>query len=176
MGHLGLKSYTPDSFRDLAKFVKYASDVFANARDQVFNGYLAAFNQDYEFCQDCPLVLNIGENHYEISTQQDEEISLTKNDIDFEEEITWLAEDKWKWQKSGLLHLDALKGFVVKHIKIVGLDYGASGVAIHGILIDFLDSQGELVKLLIRTNYDRIELMELDEDTAEEPKIFEECF
>tara|TARA_B100000508_G_scaffold92244_1_gene72004 strand:- start:44 stop:574 length:531 start_codon:yes stop_codon:yes gene_type:complete len=176
MGYLGLKSYAPESFRDLAKFVKYAHDIFTNTKGKVFNGYRAAFNQDYEFCQDCPLVLNIGENHYEISTQQDEEISLTKNYIDFEEEIVWLAEDTWKWQKRGVLHLDALKGSSVKHIKIVGLDYGASGVAIHGILIDFLDSQGELVKLLIRTNYDRIELMELDEDTAEEPKIFEECF
>lgn len=176
MAHLGLKSYTPESFGDLAKFAVYAHNILKGAKNEVFNGYLAAFNQDHQFCEDCPLVLNIGEHHYEISTQQDEEISLSKNEINFNEEIIWLAEDTWKWEEEGIPILDDLKGTQVKKIKIVGLDYGDSGKAIHGILIECLNSDLELIKLLIRTNYDRIELMELDQDLATEPKVFEECF
>lgn len=175
MGYLGIQSYHPTEYRELSLFYDYASSVFAKTKNRKIDGYKAVFNQNGDFCEDCPLIIQIDDINFEISTSQDELISLTTNSIDLKEEIVWLEKNKWTWVDSGLTILDRLIGHKINSISIIGLDYGDIGKAIHGILFNCSNNDNSF-KLLIRTNYDKITLLSIEDDKTEEPKIEMKCY
>lgn len=175
MGHLGIQSYHPTEYRELSLFYDYASSVFSNTKNKRIDGYKAVFNQEGDFCEDCPLIIQIDDINYEISTFQDEHISLTTNVIDLKEEIVWLEKDKWTWENSGLTILDKLIGHKINSISIIALDYGDIGKAIHGILFSCTNNDNSF-ELLIRTNYDKITLLSIEEDKTDKPKIEMKCY
>jgi hypothetical protein len=175
MGYIGIQSYHPTEYRELSLFYDYACNVFANTKNKKIGGYKAVFNQEGDFCVDCPLIIQIDNINYEISTSQDELISLTTNAIDLKEEIVWLEKDKWTWKNSGLTIMDNLIGRKINSISVIGLDYGDIGKAIHGILFNCTNDDNSF-ELLIRTNYDKITLLSIEDDKTEEPKIKLKCY
>ena len=172
MGYLGLRTYDPESFHEIESFYLHSCEIFGNVIHHKLNSYRAAFNQDDEFGEDCPIILFIGEIALEISTKQDEDISLTTNSVDLNEKIIWLEDDDWKWRSEGLEILDKLIGYTLDSVSVVGLDYNDLGIAIHGILL-ILKNESSQFELLIRSNYDKITILELKDD---EPKVFVKCY
>ena len=175
MGYVGIHSYQPKEYRELLEFYEYASKVFARAKHKKLIGYKAVFNQNGEYCEDCPLIVQIDKTRYEISTTEDALVSLTTNTIDLKEEIVWLEEDNWTWQDSGLPILDKLIGHTINSISIIGLDYGDIGTEIHGILFNCVNNDNSF-NLLIRTNFDKITLLSMYDDKTDEPKIEMKCY
>jgi len=174
MGYLGIQNYNPNSYRDIHLFNFHANSLFSNLTNRLFQGYYILTNQNNEFCSQSPIVIIIDDLFFEISTVQDEEISLTLNTVNLKSQINWNDENSYKWYKSGIKILDDLVGLEITSIKIIGLEYGEIGRAIHGILFDFI-KENQNHQVLIRTNYDEISILPFNEDTSIEPKIILNC-
>lgn len=153
MGYVGLKNYIPKGYRNIYEFIDYIPQILSNTIGAKFKGYLATFNKN-EFGENSPLILQIGENNIEICTKEDEEISLTKNEIDLKEPIIWWENENWIWQNHGIELLDSIDhNSKLDSIKVVGLDYRNHGIAIHGLIFTF-NKQGKIKEIFIRTNFE----------------------
>lgn len=175
MSYLGIPNYTPISFHEFDEFFIHLQNTFTPFKGTVLDRYFAVFNQDNEQVNYSPLILKFKNNNIEISTAQDEDISLTVDQINLNNEIVWFDNVKYEWKSSGIELLDAVLNKKLNSIFLIGLDYGEIGVSIHGILLMFEPSDKKTLEVFIRTNYDEISIIKYKEDTATEPKIIKEC-
>ena len=135
MGYTGIPLYEPKSYSDLEEFIKFSSELFTGLIGSKFNGYYAVFDELDQYISESPIILKFNNTAIEISTEQSEMISLTKNHIDLSWKIDWYDEKKYFWKETGIEFLDALIDNTLQKIEICYLDWGTEiGKSIHGLI------------------------------------------
>lgn len=175
MGYLGIPNYTPYSFHDFDEFYIHLQNTLVPFKGMVLEKYYAVFDQDCQLENSSPLILKFENTNIEISTRQDEDISLTVGQINLNTEIVWLENVKCEWKSSGIELLDKVLNKKLASIKLVGLDYHEIGISIHGILLEFESTNSKSTEIFIRTNYDQISVIQFIDDKTTESKIIKEC-